>query len=235
MRVLVVSTPRSGNTWFRRLLSGLLNLQEFAIHRPTDLNWEKVPINSIVQMHWRVRPDVLSICRDFEFQPVVIVRHPLDVLISVLHFCTYEPDTRCWLDGEAGDESSIWGKDPTDPAFAAYATSARAAALLASSAEWVGRQTPFVRYEDLVARTHSEMGEFLRGLSAEPVCPLPAVIDANTLIKSQAADTNHHFWQGRPGIWREVTGRDLACRIQQAHAGVFESLGYGIDLSLIHI
>ena len=229
MRILIVSTPRSGNTWFRRLLSGALGLEEFAVHRQSDLNWEELPKGCIVQMHWRVRPDVLKICRDFGFQPVLIVRHPLDVLISILHFCTFEPATEHWLDGEAGNESSIQGKDPTDPAFAAYATGPRAAALLAVSVEWMQQRVPYVRFEDLVARTQTELGAFLKQLSAEPVRPLPDVIVANTLEKSRIAVRNQHFWQGKPGMWSRLIERDLANRIHRTHASVFGALGYGID------
>jgi len=179
-------------------------------------------------MHWRVRPDVLRICGDFEFRPVLIVRHPLDVLISVLHFCTFEPATRHWLNGESGDETAIYGKDPGDAAFAAYATGPRAAALLAVSVEWMRRGAPWVRFEDLVARPEIELAAFLKQLPATPVRPLAEVIDANTLEKSRPTANNQHFWQGQPGIWTRLIGKELAARIQRAHADVFQSLGYGI-------
>ena len=229
MRILIVSTPRSGNTWLRRLLSGALASPEYAVHRPTDLDWASLPRDCIVQMHWRVRPDVLRICHDFSFQPILIVRHPLDVLVSILHFCTFQPTTRFWLDGEAGDERSIHGKDPADPAFGAYAVSARAAALLSVSVEWMGRAIPSLRFEDLVAQPESELPAFLKRLPVRPVRPLREVIQANTLEKNRAALSNQHCWQGRPGIWRQLVGRDLAGRIRLAHPGAFESLGYRIE------
>ena len=232
MRILIVSTPRSGNTWFRHLLSGALGLAEFAVHRESDLDWAELPKDCIVQMHWRFKPDVLRLCHDFGFQPVLIVRHPLDVLISILHFCTFEPATRFWLDGEAGNESSIHGKDPADPAFATYATGPRAAALLAVSVEWMLQRVervPHIRYEDLVARPQAELEAFLKQLPAKSIRPLTEVIDANTLEKARPTANNRHFWQGKPGMWSQLIDRDLATRIQHAHTGVFESLGYGID------
>lgn len=229
MRLLIVSTPRSGNTWFRHLLCGALDVPELAVHRPGDVNWAALPHSCVIQMHWRARPDVLKICREFGIRPIVIVRHPLDVLISVLHFCTFEPETRSWLDGEGGGEGAIQGKDPADPAFAAYALSPRAAALLAASMEWMERGVPFVRFENLVARTQPELERFLHRLRAAPVRPLAKVIEEHTLEKSRRAFNNQHSWQGRPGIWRHLVGRDLAWRIQQAHAPVFESQGYHVD------
>ncbi len=229
MRILIVSTPRSGNTWFRRLLSGALDLPDFAVHRPGDLSWDDLPPRCIVQMHWRPRPDVLNLCRDFGFRPVLVVRHPLDVLISILHFCSFEPATRQWLNSEAGNEDSIYRKHPADPAFAAYASSARAAALLSVSAEWMQHGIPYVRFEDLVDATETELAAFLRQLPAKPVCRLAGVVEAHTLQKSRTTARNQHFWRGQPGIWKELIGRDLAGRIQVAHANVFISLGYGIE------
>lgn len=165
MRLLVVSTPRSGNTWFRRLLAGALDLAEFAVHRPDDLDWTTLPERCIVQLHWRPRPDILQICADFGFRPVLIVRHPLDVLISILHFCNFEPETEFWLDGEGGGERAIKGQDPTSQAFSTYATGPRASALLAVSAEWIRAGVPYVRYENLVAGAEAELGAILNRLA----------------------------------------------------------------------
>jgi hypothetical protein len=229
MRLLLVSTPRSGNTWFRRLLGRALDSKEFAVHRPCDLNWSELPPSCIVQMHWRVKPDVWKISRDFGFQPIVIVRHPLDVLISILHFCNFELETNHWLGGEGGDEVSIRGKDPTDHAFAAYATGPRAAALLSVSATWMDQPIPHVRFEELVATTETELRKFLWRVGAEPVRPLPDVIDANTLKKSRSTSENHHFWQGRPGLWSRLIDKDLAYRIHAVHSDAFASLGYGVQ------
>lgn len=229
MRLLLLSTPRSGNTWFRRLLAGALHLADFAVHRPEDLDWSALPANCIVQMHWRVRPQILRIISEFQLRPVLIVRHPLDVLISILHFCTFEPQTACWLGGEGGDESMIKGKAPTDPAFVAYTTGPRASALLAVSAEWAEAGVEYVRYEDLVARTAIELEAFFARLSVQPIRDLTAVITANTLDKARLGSENFHFWQGTPGIGSRLIGKDLALRIQSAHPMVFETLGYRIE------
>ncbi len=229
MRLLLVSTPRSGNTWFRRLLCGALDLKEFAVHRPCELNWAQLPPRCIVQMHWRVKQDVWKISRDFGFQPIVIVRHPLDVLISILHFCNFELETNYWLGGEGGDEASIRGKDPADHAFAAYATGPRAAALLSVSATWMDQQVPHIRFEELVAKTEPELKNFLCRFGAEPVRPFPDVIEGNTLQKSRSSSENHHFWQGQPGLWSKLIDKHLAHRIHAVHPDVFASLGYGVQ------
>ena len=70
------------------------------------------------------------------FRVLVLSRHPLDVLISILHFVRKDRETNNWLGGEGGDERSIFGASPCSPQFLAYATSERAKALLSVSREW---------------------------------------------------------------------------------------------------
>jgi hypothetical protein len=89
-------------------------------------------------MHWRRSPTFHQFLMERQFEVLVTVRHPLDVLISILHFAQYEPATRRWLDGEGGNETSLLGADPTSEAFLAYALSGRASALFEVSAEWYG-------------------------------------------------------------------------------------------------
>jgi hypothetical protein len=56
---------------------------------------------------------------------VTLVRHPLDVYVSVVRFCAVEPETALWLLGENGDERVIAGCGPNDDAAIAYGQSSR--------------------------------------------------------------------------------------------------------------
>src|SRR5690349_13169897 len=117
MRLALVSTPRSGNTWLRGLLAGLYGLQQRAVHDPAEINWAELPDRSIVQVHW-LRTDEFA--RELErrgVRVVTIARHPLDVLISILHFSRREPNTRHWLRGEGDGEALIRAAAPGDAAF----------------------------------------------------------------------------------------------------------------------
>jgi hypothetical protein len=40
--------------------------------------------------------------------PLSMCRHPLDILISILHFCQYEPQTSQWIDSRGGSEKPYW-------------------------------------------------------------------------------------------------------------------------------
>src|SRR5690606_3590182 len=76
LRIAVLSTPRSGNTWLRHLLASLFDLWQHAVHRPSDLDWDALPERAVVQLHWhRVEP-LVSLVEQHRFRVAVLARHP---------------------------------------------------------------------------------------------------------------------------------------------------------------
>src|SRR5450759_3186567 len=102
------------------MLSRALAMEEIAAHTPAELNWDCLPSSVIVQMHWRCSQEFEQLLLQHNMQPICIIRHPLDVLISILHFCAFEPDTHRWLAGVGGNESTIVHATPVDSAFLDY-------------------------------------------------------------------------------------------------------------------
>jgi hypothetical protein len=226
MRLAIISTPRSGNTWFRYILARLYQLDQFAVHTPDALDWPALPENCVVQLHWHNTVEFRCVLREHGFRVAVIARHPLDVLISILHFAPREPQTACWLNGEAGNEESIYHKLPVDPAFISYAISARARALLSVSPQWWGVQDALrVRYEDLVRAPLETLNAVGSELGSTAVS-LSDALDTLTLERLKPTATNRHFWRGQPGLWRSLLPLEEARQIEAAHADVFSLLGY---------
>lgn len=231
LRIAIVSTPRSGNSWLRRLLTDAYGLAELAAHTPADVYWGGLPARCVLQIHWRREASFLDLLGQHRFRVVVLARHPLDVLVSVLQFAPHEPETARWLEGEGGDESALTGATPRGPAFLAYAASPRAAALLSVTREWWDAPGAYpLRYEDLVGDPAGE----LRRLSVALGRPMPGeiaaeVVAANSLERLRACSRNSHFWRGRPGHWRELLTAEAARRIAQAHPASFGGLGYVCD------
>ncbi len=226
MRVAVVSTPRSGNTWLRYLLANLYELEQHAVHHPCALDWSALSDRCIVQLHWHPTELFRNLLDAHGFRVVTIVRHPLDVLLSILHFCGNEPETLCWLQGEDGGETSIHRQLPTSQQFLNYATGDRAKALLSVSAEW--RALPdvtCVRYEDLVRRTVETLET--AALNLGPFKASPTEVTASlTLERLKHTAQNAHFWQGRPNLWKELLPADIAKTIAEVNESTFLKLGY---------
>ena len=229
-RVAVVATPRSGNTWLRRLLATLGGLHEVAVHAPWEVPWDSLPERCILQLHWPRMASITGALAYHGFRIVTIARHPLDVLISILHFAPHEPLTARWLDGTGGDEQPIFGVSPGSEPFLRYATGARSTALLGVSHQWWGGPVSRpIRYEDLVDDPSSHLAALAADLGIENQVSPDAAVAANTIESLRTTTANQHFWRGRPGHWKTLLTPDRAKFIGEAHRRVIEDLGYTVD------
>lgn len=232
LRVALLSTPRAGNTWLRKLLATTLNLTEWAVHTPRDINWACLPDRVIIQLHWSRDPQLEEKLAEHNFRVVALSRHPLDVLISILAFAQHDSSTRNWLGGAAGNEQSLEGAAPLSPAFLQYALSDRAAALLKVSGDW--HSYPGVcriRYEDLVSNPASELQRLAK--EVEPACEpdarlLEAALYQNTAQQMRSRNVNElfHVWQARPNLWKELLPAATAHQIYSARSSAFAASGY---------
>lgn len=231
-RLLIGCTPRTGNLWFRRLLSGALGLPEYAAHETEEIAWQDLPRACIVSMHAHPTPEFRQFLTDRQFRFLTIMRHPLDVLISILQFSKREPATARWLGGEGGDESALVNATPLDQAFLDYSTSERASALLGVSAQWLPLADAVAHYEKLVANTTTELSTLLERLRLAPTHALGQVVEQNSIksLRTSLATYSRHFWRGEPGLWRQLLPPQIALPIATHHQRLFEQLGYVCDV-----
>ncbi|MBI3837545.1 MAG: sulfotransferase domain-containing protein [Planctomycetia bacterium] len=232
LRLAVVSTPRSGNSWLKHMLAQVLELDHLAAHLPDEVNWKTLPSRAILQLHWLPDEAFISLLEQYEFRVVVLSRHPLDVLISILAFSQHDSSTLRWLGGAAGNERCIAGASPMSEAFLAYATGPRAKALLGVSVEWwQARDVCRVRYEDLVRDTAGQLAGSLATLGASARKPLSEVAAKATPeeMRVLSVDMLYHVWQAQPGLWKRFLTAPEARRICEAHQDVLKILGYTCD------
>jgi hypothetical protein len=170
-----------------------------------EADWGALPPECVLQLHWRRTPEFAAKLSEQGFRVVTVARHPLDVLISVLHFCIYESESDQWLLGAGGSEADIFGAMPRSRAFVEYAKGPRAAALLSVTPEWWGRADVVgVRYEDLIRDAESELRRIETAFGPVRCGSLSAAVEACALGRLRQTTTNNHFWQGRPGLWRHL-------------------------------
>jgi SAM-dependent methyltransferase len=230
VRIAIISTPRSGSTWMRHLLMKVYQAQGFAVHNPADLDWDNLPERAVFQLHWHRTHWLREQLRKHHFRILVLSRHPLDVLISILHFCLRDPTAR-WLEGESGNERGIYGAMPTSTAFMDYATGSRAGALLSVTPEWcaAGDTLP-LRYEDLVHNPRVNLQRLIDELSWPVRMTIAQGVTETSIPKLRAATNNdNHFWIGRPGLWRKFLPVVRADCIESAHVETFRALNYACD------
>jgi Sulfotransferase domain len=236
VRLAVMSSPRSGGTWLRLLLEGIYAVPGLSVPNPAALDWQSLPSECVLHMHWHRTPALARMLDDEGFRVVSVIRHPLDLLVSVLQFCLHDDSPLQWLGGENGDERSIRGVLPNSPAFIRYACGPRAAALMDVNREW--RPAPGalqVRYEELVADTPRGLRRIEATLGKPTRRPAAAVAaDATIPQLRKRTGVAHHFWQGRPGLWKQLLTAPAAERIALAHSLYCAELRYAChpDLGL---
>lgn len=227
-RLALMSTPRSGNMWLRRMLVSLLDATELSADTPAAVPWRDLADDAVLQLHWPPTDDLLARLDAHGFATLALARHPLDVLVSILQFAQAESRTARWLGGADGDERALVGADPTSDAFRAYALSDRARSLLGVTPAWWAseRRTARIRYEDLVDAPAAWLRRLAEELALEPVRDLDDVVAANTLDALRAETGSAHFWRGRPGSWRALLPAPTALEIAAAHGRALTVCGY---------
>lgn len=230
-RFFIVCTPRTGNTWLRKLIAGNLDLPEYPAHRLDELPWDELPAACAISMHVHATPELQRFLAERGFRVIVTIRHPLDVLVSILQFSKYQPKTGRWVGGDGGDESTLWTASPLDPAFFDYALGPRATVLLGVSVEWLPFAAAVVRYESLAANPEAHMMTMFGELGVTPRHRVRDIIEENTIAKLRGlhAQDSHHFWRGERGLWRRLLPGDVCQPIATRHRSVFERLGYVCD------
>ncbi len=230
LRIAIVATPRSGNTWLRAMLGEVYGVPTNATHELGGDDWGRLPPEIVHQIHWPRTPEFLGDLRANGFRVVTLARHPLDTLISILHFAWYDRETASWLLGREGDEKGLRGATPRGRPFLDYAAGPRAAALLAVTCDWWQQEgVCSVRYEDLVADPAGQLTA-LAGALGPPRCASVAdAVAACAMGELRKDSLNNHFWKGRPGLWRDLLPAAEAGELAAALAPVLARLGYDID------
>lgn len=230
MRIAIVSTPRSGNTWLRRVLADVLGLEQLAVHSPSEVPWTSLSDNFILQLHWYPTADFCGLLSSNGFQPISIMRHPLDVLVSIHQFSQWELETHRWLEGLGGSEDELRGSLPSDEPLLEYALGSRFAALLDVSVQWARTGIHSVRYEDYVHNSANELARIVSavGGSAAP-SSLEETLRRHSVSNARTGSSNGHFWQGQVGTWRGFLPGSSVERIAPSLSRWIEPFGYAVE------
>lgn len=227
MRFAIISSPRSGNTLLRKILSDILCIDSFAFHSPSNVEWKNLSERCIIQIHWEPNEDFVNCLLKNSFKIFTLCRNPADIFLSILHFCNHESDTSLWLMGKEGDETKIINKEPMSQAFRSYLCGERASSLLSLSLKW--SKIPGVRvvkYEDIFENPQKFIGE-IKSLADSPSAVLKEIVLKHTDTKSIPKTDNFHFWQGLPGNWKKLIDEETYSIIYKNFRDYFEAFGYG--------
>lgn len=224
MRFAIIATPRSGNSVLRKTIAAAYELQEFGGH-DAELLRADLPDDSIVQVHARYSEELHQVLVDHGVIIVTPTRHPLDTLLSMLHFKQFEPAVNSWLHGNYLAE--LGGCDPTSKAFRAFATGEGAHALLQVSLGWWSHAQVTARYRDFSSDPTSIL-EYPGMPEPRLSRHHPSVRDSGSFARFHSAP-NMHGWLGEPDYWRQFIPLSFAELLYDIHRPSFD-LGH-FDLS----
>ncbi|WP_169973049.1 sulfotransferase family protein [Tautonia rosea] len=231
LRLAVIGTPRSGNTWVRGLFASLYGLEELAVDRPEQLDWDRLPLRCILQIHQYPDPSFDALIERHGFRVLTPARHPLDVMISALNYAQHTPNAPEWTDA-SGTIQTLRDASPLSQAFRQYAGIAHPGSVLSFSPAWWDRPGVLrLRYEELVANPVQRLEALAIRIDQRIVRPPQEVIGYFTIDarRSNLKVWQYHFGLGRPGIWRELIPAELARSIADHQRKTFEVLGYLCD------
>lgn len=232
LRIAIVASPRSGNTWLRGLLASVFQLEERAALTPEDVDWANLPRRVVLQIHWHPLESFASLLRMHNFRVVTPARHPLDVFISTLNYQQYVDEPVKWSNDDGRGERSLRGASPRSDVFLDYTRSLMAEHILATSREWWQMdETIRVRYEDLVLDTASTLGRVVEALGVAVRKPIEQVVACYEIdrLRIEYDVWHYHYWQGKPGQWKRLLPASEAFQIAQYHSRTFEAMGFACD------
>jgi glycosyltransferase involved in cell wall biosynthesis len=231
VRVAILATPRVGNGWLRHLLATVYDAEQWPRATLDDVEWERLPERCILQMHWHHEPALVERIERYGFRVATMARHPLDVLISILHFALVDASTARWLGGEAGDERSIFGAMPRSRAFLDYVRGPRAAALLSVTPQWCNVSGALqVRYEKLLDGAERELERLVEAIGAPPRASIREAVERATIreMRRHFRD-DHYYWIGQAGLWRQLLLADDVASFGPAVEHWLTTFGYDAD------
>lgn len=226
-RIAVVSSPRCGNTWISSVLADALNMHRVAVHNWLDID-NNIPERIILQIHWYREPNFQKWLKEHKFQVLSITRHPLDILLSVIHFIKFAKQTDRWLEGNVSIPKNLVYSSPYDGEFINYALSFGAENLLSISYQWHQDLDAIkLRYEDCILNTENVLADLVNKLGGESK-DISTHLDNWKIDKFKQQD-NRHGWQGKSGLYKKCIPTLDACKIYERHKKIFQVLEYEIE------
>lgn len=233
MRIIVVSTPKTGNTWMSRLLSTIYDLPG-AVLPPTFRPAAADQLGSrwVVLQHYYPEPRLLAWGREHQVQFVTMLRHPGDILVSLWHMIrnrSYDPNRDLGLSAMLMQDGEQMGR------YAVKYVEEDFFYGLYISLDWEkSGESVVVRYEELwrdPVTTLAHLTEQIKPVPRSQIETAVDLCDIRMLRRLHDDPDGKMFRKGGPGSWRhELPGRVVdVFRHRDPYPDIFRELGYTLD------
>ena len=238
MRIVISSSPRSGNHWLKCLLSSIYDLDWLRPsvqvgHRPDDVRaWAErdgFPDNSIYFQHCRFNAKLCDALEAVPAHLVTIIRDPYDVFVSYYHW-VQERAARQHGRKRPHKRDILAGKAIDDPVVLAYIANQFRSNISQANGWLHSGRAVIVRYEGL---HHDPLAELTRATGQiAPVSPETIEAAIETCRSENMRQMKPKFaWQVRAatvGDSRKHLDEPILAVFREHHAELIRSLGYEV-------
>lgn len=234
LKIMVVSTPKTGNTWVKHLLSSVYDLSIVNVgpmFNPKEL--DALGARWITHQHYPAQTDLIEWGKHNNVVFVTTIRHPGDVLISLFHYIRNYGDRSVF----AGHPPRIMAQDgdvigehtvsylKAENGFFAY---------LGISLNWMrSGESLLVRYEDLWRDPITTLQDLTASIwEVSPDCIERAVDMCDIdVLRVVYGDGPKFFRQGGVGGWKQVLPQQVIDTLHNTdpYPAQFAALGYTLE------
>ncbi|MDD2764710.1 MAG: sulfotransferase domain-containing protein [Opitutaceae bacterium] len=204
LKIIIASTPKTGNTWLKLLLSEIYDLPQVELlPRLEPGDWTALGPRWIAHQHFLPEPLLREWGREHGVIFLTTIRHPGDVLVSLRHHLqnqavppTAEPSqpASMLLDAPSAYGEHTWR----------FLEHGFYLVLHASICWWRGGWAEAVRYEDLCAQPVATLRALTNRILPVPEERLQQAVAACeiTRLRERSMAGQKFFRKGTPGGWR---------------------------------
>jgi hypothetical protein len=227
-----VSTPKTGNTWLKSLLSHIYRLpvaQMGTTFRPAEA--DALGPRWVAHQHYAPQDDLIAWAERENVEFVTTIRHPGDVLVSMFHH------VRNFADRPGASARPASAMLPDGDTMGEHTASFIRNTFFESldiSLGWMrSGKTQVIRYEDLWRDPVPALGRLTSSLRKTSADRIEFAVEASGFDLMRALDADPEFFRkGEVGNWKRALPQDVIdiFRHSEPYPDQFAALGYTLNL-----
>jgi hypothetical protein len=238
LKIIVVGTPKTGNTWLTHLFAELYELPRVRLDADfRGMDWDGLGARWVGQQHYQPEPALLELARERGIVFVTPVRHPGDVFVSLRHYTdnrAERDEEPAAVQAERPDAMLADGKGIYGPATRHYLEHGFYLKLHLSIYWLRGGWSHGVRYEDLWLRPIDTLTAVTERFLPQPRHKIRRALCACSIgIMKQVQDpTGALVRRGGINGWRDELPHDLQHVLAERapYPAQLAALGYSMSL-----
>lgn len=233
LRIMIVSTPKTGNTWIKALLAEIYNLPVVRVGMMFDpAEIESLGPRWITHQHYGARADVIDCGRRNSIIFVTTVRHPGDALVSKFHHVRNFAHERVFADVDRSPimlrDGDTIGEHTASYVMDGFSTS------LNVSLGWIrSGKSHVVHYEDLKRDPVGTLEGLTGSIHRVPLDRIERAVEACSIerMREKSRAGRKFFRQGTVGGWRSELPQEVLdiFRHTDPYPAQFSELGYSLE------